>query len=81
MHEYALMEEVLEQAEGHLKSEGAQAVRQIVLRVGDVSGYSVESLRQAYEALRGSTTFPEAELVIHGSAGDSIILESIVLEG
>lgn len=81
LHEYALVEEVLEKAEEHLEAEGAKVVKVVVLKVGKNSGYSVESIRQAYEMLRGGTKSEKAEMLIHEDKGNSVTLESIILEG
>ncbi|MCJ2520862.1 MAG: hydrogenase maturation nickel metallochaperone HypA [Candidatus Thermoplasmatota archaeon] len=81
LHEYALVEEVLEKAQEHLEAERAKVVKAVVLKVGENSGYSVESLRQAYEMLKGGTKAEKAEMLIQVDKGNSVTLESIILEG
>jgi Zn finger protein HypA/HybF involved in hydrogenase expression len=80
LHEYALMEEVLETIMQRMEAEGARTVKTIVLKVGKRSGYSPESLQQAHEVLRRGTPADASELVINLDDGDSIVLEKAVLE-
>ncbi len=79
MHEYALVEELLEQAEEQVHAKGGRAVKAVSLRVGEDSGYSVESLRQAFETLKEGTRAAEAEMIIAEGEGNAVTLESIVL--
>jgi Zn finger protein HypA/HybF involved in hydrogenase expression len=80
LHEYAIIEEVLEAIMQRVVAEGASGVKRIVLRVGRLSGYSPESLQQAHDVLKRGTPAESSSLVIRLDDGDSVILEQVVIE-
>jgi hydrogenase nickel incorporation protein HypA/HybF len=65
MHEYALMERVLETLLAELKRQGvgaAEEVRELSLRVGALDLHSPESFEQAFQVLARGTLLERAKL-------------------
>jgi hydrogenase nickel incorporation protein HypA/HybF len=62
MHEYSLIHALLEQVEGQARAHGATAVRQVVVRVGELSGVEPDLLSWAFETLREGTLCERARL-------------------
>ena len=53
MHELSIAMEILEIVEGEAVKHGATVVRQVNLRVGDLSGVETESLAFSFDAVKG----------------------------
>ncbi len=64
MHELSIMESVLEMARARAAEEKAARIHKIVLRIGDVSGVSLDALTFAFEVLARDTQAAGAELVV-----------------
>ena len=80
MHEFALVQDLMEQAVSRMRAEGASRVKSIELHVGRSSGYSKESLNQAFEILAPDSGMGEAKLVMKRVEGTEVVLRRIVLE-
>jgi hydrogenase nickel incorporation protein HypA/HybF len=65
VHEYSLVQALLEQVERTAQAHRAQAVHRVHLRVGQLSGVEIPLLATAYEAFRARSACAQAELEIH----------------
>jgi Zn finger protein HypA/HybF involved in hydrogenase expression len=80
MHEFALIQDLIEKTLAEMKAKEANKVTLIELSVGNSSGYSTESLKQAYELLVADTDFKDAELVLETVEGRDVIIKRIMME-
>jgi hydrogenase nickel incorporation protein HypA/HybF len=64
MHEYSIVQALLERVEAEAASRGAASVRGLRVRIGEASGVEVELLRTAYGVFREGTICHEAEISI-----------------
>lgn len=80
MHEFALIQDMIEEVLSRMKAHDPARVKVVELNVGESSGYSAESLRQAYDVLTEGTPLGDAELVVTPSEGSDVVLRRLVLE-
>jgi hydrogenase nickel insertion protein HypA len=64
MHEYAIVQALLERVEAETAGRGPCSIRHLHVRIGEVSGVEVELLRTAYGVFRDRTLCENAELSI-----------------
>lgn len=64
MHELGLVRSILEIAEAYARREGAQAIREIGLKVGALSGVEPSALEFAFEAAKQNTLAQQARLAV-----------------
>lgn len=64
MHEYSIVQALLEKVEAEARSRSATAVHGLRLRVGDLSGVEIDLLRSAFEVFRRGSICGDAELEI-----------------
>lgn len=64
MHEFGLMEVILEKVQENADREGAQHVHHITLRVGHLSGVVPEALTFAFDILKEGTIAANSDLLI-----------------
>ncbi|MDR3307667.1 MAG: hydrogenase maturation nickel metallochaperone HypA [Coriobacteriales bacterium] len=64
MHEFSLMQSVLEQVDAAAKEAGAQRVTSVRLVIGDMAEVVGDAMEFAFEALTPSTLSEGAQLVI-----------------
>jgi len=64
MHEYSIVQALLESVAEQTRARGALAVHRLRLRVGELSGVEPELLRCAYRTFRERTICADAELEI-----------------
>lgn len=62
MHEYSVVQQLVERLVAELKSRGVQQVKKVHLRRG--STFAEEPLRQAFQMLTENTPLQDAELVV-----------------
>lgn len=62
MHEVSLMQELLKVVEGAAEEQGGREVTKIHLKIGEMAGVNVESLRFAFEVLSRGTVAEDALL-------------------
>ncbi len=62
MHELSLMESVLEIASRHAEEQAATRIHSITIRIGDMSGVSIDALTFAFDVLARETIAAEASL-------------------
>ena len=70
----------MENALAAMRSKSAKSVKTIEVDVGDSSGYSRESLQQAYEILSADTELRTAKLVLNKVKGREVVLKRLVME-
>ncbi|NLI01663.1 MAG: hydrogenase maturation nickel metallochaperone HypA [Chthonomonadales bacterium] len=64
MHELSLMDNVLQMAAEHARAQEATAIHKITMRIGDMSGVSIDALTFAFDVLARDTMAAGAELLI-----------------
>ncbi len=64
MHELSLMDNVLEIAVRHAQEQSATRIHAITLRIGDMSGVSIDALTFAFDVLAQDTMAADAELIV-----------------
>ena len=64
MHEYSIVQALLERVEAEASRRGAAAIHRLHVRIGEASGVEIELLRTAYGVFRERTLCENAELAI-----------------
>ena len=64
MHEYSLVQSLVERVEQEARARGALAVHRLSVRVGELSGVDPELFRTAYETFREGTICARAPLTL-----------------
>lgn len=65
MHEYSIVQALLEQVDRQARAHGATAIHRLHVAIGELSGVEVELLETAYETFRRRTPCAGAELAVH----------------
>jgi hydrogenase nickel incorporation protein HypA/HybF len=65
MHEYSVVQALIERVESEARARGASAVHRVSVRVGEASGVDVELLATAYATFRERTLCAQAELCVN----------------
>ncbi|HKI85623.1 MAG TPA: hydrogenase maturation nickel metallochaperone HypA [Thermoanaerobaculia bacterium] len=65
MHEYSLVQSLIELAEHQARDHGASRIDRLEVAIGELSGVETELLARAYDTFRDRTLCSGAELVIH----------------
>jgi hydrogenase nickel incorporation protein HypA/HybF len=68
MHEYSLVQALLQRVEAEARSRDATAVHRITIRIGPLSGVDRQLFATAYDICRPGTVCAGAELWIDGEA-------------
>ncbi len=79
MHEYTLIQDLVEQAISRMNVEKASRIKAIEVHVGKTSGYSEENLAQAFEIISAESGLKGTELVLKSIEGSDVFLQQIVL--
>jgi hydrogenase nickel incorporation protein HypA/HybF len=81
MHEYSIVQAMLDRIAEVARERRATRVRRVSVRIGDVSGLDVDLFRRAFEVYRERTICDEAVLAVEEvAAGDEITLMQLDLE-
>jgi hydrogenase nickel incorporation protein HypA/HybF len=64
MHEYALIQSLVERVETEARVHAASSVHRLNVRIGELSGVDVELFRTAFLTFRDRTICEHAELVV-----------------
>lgn len=64
MHEYSIVQTLVDRIEEEARARGARSVERVVLRIGDLSGVEPELLHTAYVTFRERTICEHAALEI-----------------
>jgi hydrogenase nickel incorporation protein HypA/HybF len=65
MHEYSVVQALIERVEAEARARGASTVHRVAVRVGEASGVDVELLETAYATFRQRTLCAQAELCVN----------------
>lgn len=65
MHEYSIVQSLIDSCEEHARKNNAKKVTKVVVKIGILSGVEPHLLREAYEMFRLGTICHEAELVLN----------------
>ena len=65
MHEYSIVQALLEQCEQHAKVNNANKVLKVVTKIGKLSGVEPHLLESAFEAFKENTVCDGAEFVMN----------------
>jgi len=65
MHEYSIVDSLLQIVEEHAQKQGAKKVVKIELKIGVLSGVEPDLLLRAFELFREGTLAQTAQLIIH----------------
>jgi hydrogenase nickel incorporation protein HypA/HybF len=64
MHEYSIVQALLDACEENVKANSASKVTKVVIKIGIMSGVEPELLQSAFETFKEETLCHEAELVM-----------------
>ena len=64
MHEYSIVEALIERVNAEARARGATSVHRLSVRIGELSGVEVELLSTAYDTFRQRTICEDAALVL-----------------
>ncbi len=64
MHEYSIVQALLDQCDGIARENSAEKVTKVVIKIGVLSGVEADLLQTAYDTFREGTVCAEAELQI-----------------
>lgn len=65
MHEYSIVQALLEQCESHVKANDATKVTKVVTKIGKLSGVEPYLLETAFDTFKEKTVCEEAEFVMN----------------
>lgn len=65
MHEYSIVQALLEQCEEHVLSNNATAVTKVVVKIGKMSGIEPHLLETAFDTFKEKTICDEAEFIMN----------------
>ena len=79
MHEYSLVQALVERVEQEAARAGAATVERIEVKIGDWAGVERQLFQTAFDTFKQGIC-QAAELRIHEVPGDEIVLERIEME-
>lgn len=65
MHEYSIVQSLLNSCEEHTQKNGATKVKKITLKIGVLSGVEPELLQTAFDTFKENTVAHESEMIIN----------------
>ena len=65
MHEYSIVQALLEQCEHHARANDAQAITKVVVKIGQLSGVEPHLLEVAFDTFKMQTVCARAKLVLN----------------
>jgi hydrogenase nickel incorporation protein HypA/HybF len=65
MHEYSIVQALLEQCESHAKANNSTKITKVVTKIGKLSGVEPHLLQTAFETFKEKTVCDGAEFVMH----------------
>lgn len=81
MHEYHVVEKIVNQATEKAKSEGASRITKITLALGELSGFAESSVRLYFETISVGTGAEGSELIINPlKKSKELYIENIEIE-
>ncbi len=70
MHEYSIVSSLVDRVQREVAVYGADSVRRLHVRIGELSGVELDLLQTAFDTFRERTVCQGAELVIHPVAAE-----------
>lgn len=64
MHEYSIVQSLIDRVEAEVKKNGATSVASLTVRIGEISGVDARLLKTAFDTFREKTICAAAELTI-----------------
>ena len=80
MHEYSVVQSLIERVEREAEARGASRVVRVHVRLGEYAGVDPGLLETAYDTFRERTICENAPLVLDRVSGDDLILQRIEME-
>ncbi|MEZ4222933.1 MAG: hydrogenase maturation nickel metallochaperone HypA [Polyangiaceae bacterium] len=80
MHEYSVVEALIQRVAQEVAARGAQSVNAVKVSIGELSGVDRALLQEAFESLRVGTVCAGAKLEVTHADGDEIALEGIEMK-
>jgi hydrogenase nickel incorporation protein HypA/HybF len=65
MHEYSIVQALLEQCEEHAKANDSTKITKVVTKIGKLSGVEPHLLQTAFETFKEKTVCESAEFMMH----------------
>jgi hydrogenase nickel incorporation protein HypA/HybF len=65
MHEYSIVQSLLDLTEENAKQNNAKKVTKLEIKVGVLSGVEVELLKTAFDTFKDGTICEDAEFIVH----------------
>lgn len=65
MHEYSIVQSLLDQCEDHAKQNDAKAVTKVIVKIGSLCGVEVELLKTAFDTFKEKTVCNDAEFIVN----------------
>jgi hydrogenase nickel incorporation protein HypA/HybF len=65
VHEYSIVQALVEQVDRHARAHGARRIERLHVRIGELSGVEVPLLTEAYAVFRERTICEGAALEVH----------------
>jgi len=65
MHEYSVVQALLNQCEEHAKQNGATEVTKVICKIGVMSGIEIHLLQTAFDTFKEGTMCKDAEFIIN----------------
>lgn len=65
MHEYSIVQSLVERVEAEMRARGASSVSRVELDIGELAGVEVPLLETAFATFRERTALAGAELAVH----------------
>ena len=65
MHEYSIVQSLIDSCEDHAKANDASKVSKVVVKIGVMSGVEPQLLEVAFDTFKEGTICDEAEFVMH----------------
>lgn len=64
MHEYSIVQALLDQCESHAAKHGAKKITKVVTKIGILSGVEPDLLQTAFDTFKEGTVCEEAEFIM-----------------
>lgn len=65
MHEYSIVQSLLESCEEHAKTNDAKRITKVVVKIGVLSGVEPDLLKTAFDTFKEQTVCHEAEFIMN----------------
>lgn len=81
MHEYSIVQSLIEQCEEHGRANHAEKITRVTVKIGRYSGVETDLLTRAFDTFKESTLVQEASLLIEQDEGGEMLLMRLEMEG